>query len=507
MSTLVECVPNFSEGRDAAKVNALVESLCSAPGVVLLDREMDADHNRCVITILGPKDAIAEAVLRGVGKAAEIIDLTKHQGAHPRIGATDVIPLVPIEGVTVEELVEVARGLGREIWNRYQIPVYFYEEAAARPDRINLENIRRGQFEALRNDVATDPDRAPDVGEPRLHPTAGATVVGVRKFLIAYNINLNTPDVSVARNIAKAIRFSSGGLRYLKAMGVDLKARGLAQVSMNLTDHERTPIHRVFEMVKREAARCGASIVGSEIVGLVPKRAIEDTADYYLQLENFDPAKQILENRMAAVLAERKHGRLSELAAGMIEAVAEPTATPGGGSCAALAGALAAALGEMVARLSAGKKAHAQDAPTLNEAAEALGTLRAKLLAAIDRDAASFDAVLAAFRLPKETDAEKDARQSAIEQATQHATDVPLEAAEAAAAVLDHLARLEPISSSSMASDLNTGVHLATASIRGALENARINLDSIRDSEFRQRAQARAALLEERLAEAVAVRK
>ena len=213
-ATLVECVPNFSEGRDPAKVDALVNALLSVPGVSLLDREMDADHNRCVITIVGPRDAIGEAALRGVGKAAELIDLTKHQGAHPRMGAADVIPFIPIEGVTIQDCVELARQVGEQIWKRHQIPVYFYEEAATRPERTNLENIRRGQFEGLREEVVTNPERAPDIGEPRLHPTAGATVVGARKFLIAYNINLNTSDVSIAKKIGKAIRFSGGGLRY-----------------------------------------------------------------------------------------------------------------------------------------------------------------------------------------------------------------------------------------------------------------------------------------------------
>jgi glutamate formiminotransferase/formiminotetrahydrofolate cyclodeaminase len=507
LSTLVECVPNFSEGRDAAKVDTLVEALCSVPGVALLDREMDADHNRCVITIVGPKEAILESVLRGVGKARELIDLTKHQGAHPRIGATDVVPFVPIEGVSVEECVAMARTVGEQTWQRFQIPVYLYEEAATRPERVNLENIRRGQFEGLREEVTKDPERAPDFGEPRLHPTAGATVVGVRKFLIAYNINLNTSDVSIAKQIAKAIRFSSGGLRYVKAMGVDLKARGLAQVSINLTDFERTPIFRVFEMVKREAARYGASIVGSEIVGLIPKKAIEATADFYLQLENFDPEQQILENRLARALAGQKAAGLSALAEPMVKAVAEPTATPGGGSCAALAGALAAGLGEMVAKLSASKKSLTENAPALQEHAEELAGLRTQLQGAIDRDAASFNAVLAAFRLPKGSDEEKRIREEAIEQATQGATAVPLEVGEAAAAVLEHLTALGPISSPTMVSDLNTGTHLAVAALRGALENVSINLDSIKDRDFQHQARSRTAQLEARLAEAVPVNK
>jgi glutamate formiminotransferase len=300
MERLVECVPNFSEGRDLKKVAAIVNAMCDVPGVLLLDQSSDADHNRSVVTIVGEPEAVAEAAIRAVGKAAELIDLTRHSGAHPRIGATDVVPFVPIDGVTLEDCAELARKVGREIWDRYKIPVYFYGAAARRPERKNLENIRRGQFEGLREEVLRDPDRSPDIGEPRLHPTAGATVVGARTFLIAYNINLNTPDVDIAKRIAKAVRSSDGGLRNVKAMGVYLAARNLAQVSMNLTDFEQTPVHRVFEAVKREAKRYGVSIVGSEIVGLMPRRALEAAAEYYLQIENFKAA-QVLENHIESL--------------------------------------------------------------------------------------------------------------------------------------------------------------------------------------------------------------
>src|ERR1700758_17145 len=245
MSTLVECVPNFSEGRDKARVDAIVEAM-KVSGVYLLDREMDADHNRCVITLVGEREAIQEAAIRGVGKAAELIDLTKHQGAHPRLGAADVVPFIPIEGVSIEDCISMARRVGEQIWTRYQIPVFLYEAAATTPDRQNLENIRRGQFEGVREEIATNPARKPDFGEARLHPPAGATVAGASKFLIAYNVFLNTPDVDTARKVAKAVRFSNGGLRFVKGAG--FLVRGLAQVSMNLTDFEQTPIHRVFEL-------------------------------------------------------------------------------------------------------------------------------------------------------------------------------------------------------------------------------------------------------------------
>src|ERR1700732_3373302 len=233
MSTLVECVPNFSEGRDPAKVDAIIAAM-KMDGVYLLDREMDSDHNRCVITVEGEREAVQEAAVRGVGKAAELIDLTKHQGAHPRMGAADVVPFIPIDGVTIEDCVAMARHVGEQIWKRFQIPVYLYESAATSPERQNLENIRRGQFEGIRADIATNPARKPDYGEARVHPSAGATVVGARKFLIAYNVFLNTPDVEMAKKIAKAVRFSGGGLRFVKGAG--FLVRGMAQVSVHLRD-------------------------------------------------------------------------------------------------------------------------------------------------------------------------------------------------------------------------------------------------------------------------------
>ncbi len=301
---LIESVPNFSEGRDPAKVDAIADAM-RMDGVYLLDRHMDADHNRSVITLAGSREALMEAVLRGIGKAAELIDLTRHQGVHPRIGATDVVPFVPIEGVTLEDCAQMARQVGVQVWKRYRIPVYLYESAAMRPERVQLENLRRGQFEGLRDEIATNPDRMPDFGEPRVHPTAGATVIGARKFLVAYNIFLNSSDVEVARKIARTVRFSSGGLPFVKAIGV--LVRGLAQLSMNLTDTDQTPIARVFEAVKSEAARHGVAVLSSEIVGLVPKKALEDAAGSFLQMENFD-SSLILENRLAAVKAGNRRG-------------------------------------------------------------------------------------------------------------------------------------------------------------------------------------------------------
>ncbi len=507
MPRLIECVPNFSEGRDTSKIDALVAAMQSVEGVYVLDRESDADHNRCVITLAGEPEPIAEAALRGVGKALELIDLTKHSGAHPRLGATDVIPFIPVDGVSIEDCVALAKKVGNEIWNRYKIPVYFYESAATRPDRTNLENVRKGQFEAVREEILKNPDRAPDVGDPRLHPTAGAVIVGARKFLIAYNINLNTPDVSIANKIAKAIRFSSGGLRYVKSMGVDLRARHLAQVSINMTDYEQTPLHRVFEMVRSEAARYGVSIVGSEIVGLVPKRAIEMTADFFLQFEYFSPA-QVFENRLAAALSgaplESGPGKLAALAHPFLHAVAEPTATPGGGSVSAFAGALAASLGQMVASLSRKKKSQSAYVDQLSKAVSDLHAATADLAAAIDRDAASYDAVLAAFRLPKNTPGESAQREDAIQKATRGAAEVPMTVARKSTEIFERLGQLQTISSASMFSDLRVARLMAAAGARGALANVAINLDSITDASFVAIMRRQSAELESRLSAASA---
>jgi len=501
MKRLVECVPNFSEGRDLAKIEAIVAAMREVPGVFVLDRESDPDHNRSVVTLAGEPEAVAEAALRGVGKAAELIDLTKHSGAHPRLGATDVLPFVPIEGVSIEECIVLAKRLGREIWNRYKIPVYFYEAAAQRPDRTNLENVRKGQFEGLREEVLKNPDRSPDVGDPRLHPTAGAIVVGARKFLIAYNINLNTPDIEIAKRIAKNIRFSNGGLRYVKAMGVDLKARHIAQVSINLTDFEQTPIHRVFEMVKREAERYGVTIAGSEIVGLVPKRAIELTSDFYLQLENFSAA-QVLENRMEAALggaSSEGPGRLAAMVLPFVEAVGQPTAAPGGGSVAALAGALGAALGQMVAGLSRKKKSQAAYIEPLGEAATEFQAAAKQLAESIDRDASAFESVLAAYKLPQGTPEEQSRRDQAIEQALKGAAEAPLEVARKAAELFDRLGQLEPMASPSMLSDVQVGRLMAAAAVRGSVDNVIINVESLSDTAFAARLKSEAQTLSARV--------
>ena len=478
--SLVECVPNFSEGRDVAKVEAIIAAM-KIDGVYLLDKEMDADHNRCVITLVGDRDAIAEAAIRGVGKAAELIDLTKHQGAHPRIGAADVVPFIPIEAVSLEDCIAVARHVGAEIWKRYKVPVYLYEAAATKPERQNLENIRRGQFEALRSEVTTSPERRPDFGEAALHSTAGATVVGARKPLIAYNVYLNTNDVEIAKKIGKAVRFSSGGFRHVKGMGVIV--RGMAQVSMNLTDYEETPIARVFEFVKREAARYGVMAVSSEIVGLIPKKALEEAAEWFLQVENFD-SSLILENRLAAVTGGKM--AVGGIRAGIepfIEQLAAPTATPGGGSASAAAGAMAAALAAMVAGMSRGKKAYQQYERELSEALSRLAHLREELKMSIDLDAAAYAEVMKAYKDAKSAAPEMGER--LISDALKNVARVPLSIAQRSNEVRQIVEALKPVTSKNMWSDLAVASSLAQSGIAGGLANVQINLQEIKDEAFK----------------------
>jgi glutamate formiminotransferase len=473
MAALIECVPNFSEGREKTRVDAIVNAM-KRDGVYLLDCEMDADHNRSVVTLVGEREPLLAAVLAGIGKATELIDLNVQSGAHPRLGATDVVPFIPIEGATLEDCVQMAKELGQKVWDSYQIPVYFYEAAAARPERVNLENIRRGQFEVIREEIETLDSRRPDVGDPHCHPSAGAVVIGARKFLVAYNVYLQTKDVDIAKKIAKAVRFSSGGFRAVKGMGVEV--RGQAQVSMNLTDTDLTPMARVFEFVKREAARYGVAVQSSEIVGLVPKRALENAAEWFLQVENFD-SSMILENRLASIIGGKS--AVGGLRAGVepfVEQLAAPTVVPGGGSASAAAGAMAAGLAAMAAGMSRGKKAYAAYDAELTEALAKLGTLREELKAAVDADAASYQAVVAAYKAQKTASSEVGA--AAVATALRGATSVPLLVAEASAEVGALVQSLRSKTNPKMASDLTVAAALARAALTGALANVETNLES-----------------------------
>jgi glutamate formiminotransferase len=487
MNRLVECVPNFSEGRRPEVLDAIVSAITSVGDVYLLGREMDSDHNRAVITIVGSPESIGEAAIRAVGAAAKLIDLTRHQGEHPRIGAADVVPFIPIRGVTIEQCIAIATHTARQIAERFQIPIYLYESAATRPDRVNLENIRRGQFEGLRDEIGDDPDRKPDFGPARIHPTAGATVVGVRKPLIAYNINLNTNNVGIAKFIARRVRHSSGGFRYVKAMGVLLAERNLAQVSMNLTDFEQTPIQLVFETVRREAERYGVGIAGSEIVGLIPQKALDQTAEYYLRVENFR-RDMILENRLAAVMdasgqPKAPPAKTADALKPFVDQVAAGTPVPGGGSVAALAGALGASLGQMAIRITKDKKNYAQHAERYNDALDRLAPYAATLLELVDADSEAYGLVLGAYKLPKES----PEREKAVQDGLIRATEIPSRVAHCAAEALKVIEDLRAIIYINVATDLQVGMQMLRSSLRGAIANMRTNLAEVKDPEARLR--------------------
>lgn len=296
MSKIVECVPNFSEGRNHGVIDAITAEVKKVEGVTLLNIQSDASHNRTVVTFVGEPQRVKQAAFNACAKATELIDMEQHHGEHPRIGATDVIPFIPVSDVTIEECVELANELGQEIAEKLGVPVYMYEAAAKKAERIKLPDVRRGQYEGLKEEIS-NPERQPDYGPARMHATAGATVVGARQFLIAYNINLNTSDVTIAKKIATAIREAKGGYKYCRAMGIMIEERNMAQVTINMVNYEGTPLHRVFETVKSEAARYGVNVIGSEIVGLAPLQALLDAAAFYLRLEDFS-RKQIMEENI-----------------------------------------------------------------------------------------------------------------------------------------------------------------------------------------------------------------
>ncbi len=490
MARLVECVPNFSEARRPEVVDAIAAAITSVPGAHLLDRSSDLDHNRTVLTFAGPPEAVEEAAFRAIQKAAELIDLNRHTGEHPRIGATDVVPFVPLSGVTMDDCVAMARRLGRRVGEELGIPVYLYEYAATRPERKNLENIRRGEYEALKEEIGSNPDREPDFGPRRVGP-AGATVIGARDFLIAFNVYLTTDDVRIAKKIARAVRHSSGGLRYVKALGLHVEGR--AQVSMNLTNYRKTPVARVVEFIRREAARYGVAIHHSELVGLIPQEALVDAAVWYMQLDQFEK-DQVLETRLHVAQAEASPPDF-------LEDLASASPTPGGGSAAAYAAAMGAALVAMMARLTLGKKKYADVEEEMQAILAQAESLRAALTRAVEEDAAAFEAVMAAFKLPKGTDEEKKARAQAIQEATLRAARVPLETARRAVEVMALAERAASLGNVNAVTDAASGAAMARAALTAASYNVRVNLSALKDEAAV--AEMRAALtdLEARAAE------
>jgi glutamate formiminotransferase/formiminotetrahydrofolate cyclodeaminase len=476
---IVECIPNFSEARRPEVVEAIAEAVQSVPAVTLLDRHSDLDHNRTVLTFVGPPVDIEEAAFRAIARAAELIDLDKHRGEHPRIGATDVVPFVPISNISMQACVEIARRLGQRVGQELGIPVYLYEEAASRPERRNLEDIRRGGYEALKEEIGKEAERNPDFG-PLKVGQAGATVIGARHPLIAYNVYLDTDRVDIAKKVAKAVRHSSGGLRYVKALG--LSVEGQAQVSMNLTNFRATPMARVVEMIRLEAARYGTSIHHSELVGLIPQEALVEAARWYLQLDQFEP-DQILESRLVAA-PQQAHERTptpTTSSKDFLDALASNTPAPGGGSASAYSGAAGAALVSMVARLTIGKKQYSEVEEQMKAVLLRSEELRSELTRAIEEDAAAFFAILEAFMLPKDTPEAQARRSEAIQSATLGAARVPLDVARKAVEVMELSAQVVECGNRNAISDGATGAVMARAALSGAGYNVRINLSSLKD--------------------------
>jgi len=472
---LIECIPNFSEARRPEVIDQIVAAIQSVSDVKLLDRSSDLDHNRTVLTLAGTPVGVEEAAFRAIKTASELINLDQHTGEHPRIGATDVVPFVPLGGATMDDCIAIARRLGERVGNELSLPVYLYEAAATRPERTNLENIRKGQYEGLKSEIESNPERSPDFGPAKLG-TAGATVIGARNPLIAFNAYLITEDASIAKKIAKAIRHSSGGLRYVKGLG--LLVEGRAQVSMNLTNFRETPIARVVEFVRREAQRYGVGIHHCELVGLIPQEALLDAAVWYTQLDAFSP-EQILESRLFSSSTASTPSQPEP--ASFIEQLAAPTPTPGGGSAGAYAGAMGAALVAMVAGVTIGKKKYAEVEAEMQAVRVMAEKYRKELTQAVDDDAASFEVLMATFKLPKETEEQKSVRNAAIIQATLNAAHVPLHVAEHAIKVMELALKCAKKGLQSAISDSMSGFAMTRASLTAAGYNVRININSLGD--------------------------
>ena len=468
---LVECIPNFSDARCPEVIDAIEDAIRGVPDVFILNRQSDDDHNRSVITFIGLPAAVEEAAYAAIAKAAELIDLDQHTGEHPRLGATDVVPFVPIRDVTMQECIEMARRVGKRVGETLHIPVYLYEEAATTPGRVNLENIRRGEYEKLKEEIAENPARKPDFGPSSVGP-AGATVIGARQPLIAYNVYLDTDDLAVAQKIARAVRHSSGGLRFVKALGMLVDGR--AQVSMNLTNYRKTSVARVVEMIRREASRYGKSIHHSELIGMIPQAALIDAAAWYLQLSQFEP-DQVLEQQVQAKLAERPMQE-EAVEKRFQDELASATPTPGGGSAAAHTGANGAALVAMVARLTTGKKKYADVQEQMWKILERAEELRQLLNDAVVEDADAFDSLMAAIKMSKGTEEEIAARAQCMQEATFLAAGVPLKVTAYAVEVLDLAVQVAGSGNLNAISDAGSAAAHARAALTAAGLNVRINL-------------------------------
>lgn len=481
---IIECVPNFSEGRRKDVIDAIAETVRSVEGVRLLDIEFDPDHNRSVFTFIGEPTKVKEAALKAADVAVEKIDLTQHEGAHPRMGAVDVVPFIPLHGTTIGECIELSKQFAEEFSSKHDVPVYLYAKSATRPERVDLPNIREGEFEALKEQIGELPEKDPDYGPKKIHPTAGATATGARNFLIAFNMNLNTTDVEVARVCANAVRNTTGGFVYVQGIGLDLPEKGMVQVSCNLTHPRRTKIHQVLEVVRMEARRFGVSVVETEIVGMVPLFALIDALRYYLQPEKLDESL-ILDLYYLGGAEDPTAKTFTEMS--MIEfgnQVRRAKATPGGGSVAAAMGSFGAALICMVTGLSLSGRRFVAIKEEMLEHRHACEYDRGVLMDLVEKDSAAFDDVMATFKLPDDTPADKKAKEKATEKATIYAAEVPLTTMKHSLAAMEHCVVAAQKGNINSITDAGVAALALMAAIEGAALNVRINLDNIADQKF-----------------------
>jgi len=509
---LIECVPNFSEGRRPEIIDAIKNAIAAVDGVSILDTSSDASHNRSVITFVAPIEHAVEAAFAGISEAAARIDLRNHAGEHPRIGATDVVPFIPLEDSTMEDCVALARELGERVGTELKIPVYLYERAATRPTRVNLADVRRGQFEGLSTELGSNPERDPDFGPATIHPSAGAVAIGARPFLVAYNVYLgDAAHLPLAKTIAKNVRASSGGFPHVKGLGLEVD--GQAQVSMNLVDTDVTPLHVPYDFITEQARAAGVDVTWSEIVGLVPEKVLLESARHYLKLTRFT-SDQVLERQVArAMRGAETHAPTTNATTteapptgdGFLAAVASADPVPGGGSVAAYAGALGAALTQMVAGLTIGKKKYADVEAEVATVGASARVLAEKLQGLVASDAAAYAMVSAAYRMPKATDAEADARRLAITDALLAASEVPLETARACADVADLAAIVAAKGNSNAITDAGVAALLAEAGCRAADYNVRINVSSLEDRSRGEHLATEARLQVERAAQSARV--
>jgi glutamate formiminotransferase/formiminotetrahydrofolate cyclodeaminase len=481
---VVECVPNFSEGRDKKVIDSLSEVIKSVEGVRLLDVEFDTDHNRSVFTFIGEPQLVKKAALKAAELAVEKIDLTKHEGAHPRMGAVDVVPFIPLHGTTIGECIELSKQFAEEFSKKCNVPIFLYSKSATRPDRVDLPNIREGEFEALREEIGKNPEKEPDYGPNKIHPTAGATAAGARNFLIAINFNLSTTNLEVAKVCADAVRATTGGFVNVQGIGLDLPAKNCVQVSLNLTHPKRTKIHQVLEVVRNEARRFGASVIETEIVGMVPLFALLDAVRYYIQPEKLDES-MILDLYYLGGGSDPTKKSFTEMS--MIEfgnQVRRARATPGGGSVAAALGSYGAGLICMVTGLSISGRKFAGIKEEMVKHRHACENDRGILMDNIEKDSEAFDVVMAAMRAPAETAADKKKQEATLEKATIEAAKIPLSTMQHSFNALTHARVAAEKGNINAITDAGVAAHALMASIEGAALNVRINLGNIADKTF-----------------------